>query len=103
MTENLAVALLQKNEETIADYDGHCGELVDGIIHWLGEDRVSILYLKPSNEIEGLITNWDVWRYHMVALIDGFVHDAWFPKLVLPPGEYIAKAFPGQKVIPSFH
>ena len=34
----------------------------------------------------------------MVVVIDGLVHDAWFPDLIIPPEEYIDEAFPGVAV-----
>lgn len=99
MKSNMAVAFLEKEGETIHDYDGMCGELVDGMMHWLGEDQVSILYIKPRDE-SGIIdhgsASLDPWSYHMVAVVDGHVHDAWFPDLVLPPDEYVGEAFPNQ-------
>jgi len=78
-----------------------CGELVDGIIHWLGEDRVDILYIKPVDEYDALENDFDQagWSYHMVAIVDGIVHDPWFPTLCLPPIEYVRCAFPNQRVI----
>jgi len=88
---NLAVYYLKKHKECLEDYDGICGDLVDGIIHWLGERRVQILYIKPRFEMNEALN--DMWRYHMVAVIDGKVHDAWFPKLILPPEEYAKEAF----------
>ncbi len=29
------------------------------------------------------------WRYHSVPVIDGLVHDAWHPELMLPVDEYL--------------
>jgi len=71
-----------------------CGELADGIIHWLGEERVSILHIEAERGV--ILLPDDQWRYHMVPVIDGKVHDAWYPHLVLPPAEYAKQAFPGQ-------
>lgn len=100
---NLAVQFLEQEDSAIDSYDGCCGDLVDDMMHWLGEDRVRIMYIKPSNSKHALIRELDsppfqvfVWRFHMVAVIDGKVHDAWTPEAVLPPDEYIEAAFPGQ-------
>lgn len=90
---NLAIELLEEIGETIEDFDGLCGELVDLLIHEYGEEAVDILYIDGDIKCE----NW-TWSYHMVAVIDGIVHDAWFPKLMLPPDEYVIAAFPGQKL-----
>ncbi len=99
---NLAVAFLAKQNESISDYDGFCGELVDGIIHWLGEDRVAIMYLAETSEL-GILGPAKVWRYHMVPVIDGEVHDAWFPEIIASPREYLSLAFAEQKIEVSFH
>lgn len=98
MIENLALEFLRKNNESIEDYDGCCGELTDGMIHWLGEDRVSILYIKPQLDIYCIQYESFLWAYHMVAVVDGLVHCAWIPHLILKPVGYIMKAFPKQKL-----
>ncbi len=95
---NIAVAYLEHIGETTDDYEDLCGELVDGIMHWIGEDAVRILYITG----EELKCRDMEWSYHMVAVIDGLVHDAWFPNLILPPEEYLKKAFPGIEVDFSF-
>jgi len=88
---NLAVELLREIGESVEDFDGLCGELVDLLIHKHGEEKVDILY------VDGDLKCGDLsWFYHMAAVIDGVVHDAWFPKLVLPPDEYLKTAFPNQ-------
>lgn len=76
---NLARAYLEKAGETIEDWDGICGELADKVMG-AGDD---VLY------VEGEIG----WRYHMVPLIDGFVHDAWCPGDAIPPKAWLAKMF----------
>jgi len=96
---NLAIRYLKDHGESLGEYDGLCGELVDGIIQWLGEHRVRIMYLKGGEE--GLGSN-GCWSYHMVPVIDGMVHDAWFPNLIIPPKEYVRIAFPGQTPLVSF-
>ena len=95
---NLAVEFLEKEFEQVEDYDGICGELTDGIIHWLGEDHVSILHLEERFGGLLLLSDGMAWTFHMAPIIDGNVHDAWHPHLVLPPDEYVARAFPGQAV-----
>jgi hypothetical protein len=80
-----------KHKETLDDYEGCCGELVDQMMHWLGEKKIDILYIKPAAECDMALN--DIWSYHMVSVIDGIVHDAWFPELLLPPEEYVKKAF----------
>ena len=97
---NLAIEFLEEVGESLSDYEGMCGELVDALIHRLGEERVKILYIKPQNELDAIengIDSWG-WKYHMVAVIDGMVHDAWFPNFVLPPKGYMRCAFPNQRL-----
>lgn len=95
---NLAVAYLEHKGEALDEYEGICGELVDGMMHWLGEDKIRILYIKG----ESLGCRGLEWSYHMVAVIDGLVHDAWLPDLLLPPKEYVEAAFPKADVEFSF-
>jgi hypothetical protein len=59
---NKAKEYLRANNETVEDWDGFCGSLADEVV---GDGKM--LY------VEGDIA----WRYHMVPLIDGLVHDAW--------------------------
>ena len=98
-TGNLAVRYLRDHNESLKEYEGFCGELVDAIIHWMGEQRVRIMYLQDDGDGLG---PGGCWSYHMVPVIDGHVHDAWFPDYVLPPKEYIRVAFPGQNPEASF-
>lgn len=93
---NLALEFLRENDEGIEDYDGLCGELVDAMMHWIGEDKVRILYIKPRLESGVLLLGNHCWGYHMVPVIDDLVHDAWQPELVVDVDEYVLRAFPGQ-------
>ena len=94
---NLAIEFLEKNGKFLdVSYDGLCGELVDDIMHWLGEDKVRILYIEPRIKYGTLILGDHRWCYHVVPVIDGLVHDAWQPDLVLDVDEYVLRAFPGQ-------
>jgi len=81
---NLATKYLAAHGETVADWDGACGELANKIIG--PED--DILY------VEGAIA----WRYHMVPLIRGFVHDAWCEGDALPPRVWLEKMFGNAQV-----
>lgn len=77
---NLATEFLKTHGETTADWDGDCGGLADKLI---GPDD-SILYVE-GDEIR--------WRYHMVPLIKGLVHDAWCDGPALPVPEWLSKMF----------
>ena len=95
---NYAIEYLQETfperDDPIKIFDGFCAELTDCIIHWMGSDIVSILYIKGPLDFED---ECDYWRYHQVPLVNGLVHDAWHPTLILPPNEYVIAAFPRQR------
>jgi len=76
---NLAAKYLLDRRETVADWDGVCGELANAVMR-PGDD---MLY------VEGDIP----WRFHMAPIIAGLVHDAWCPGDALPPREWLAKMF----------
>ncbi len=78
-TENLAKKYLADHGETVADWDGICGELANAVIG----PGDSLLY------VEGDIQ----WRFHMVPLIGGMVHDAWCEGDALPPRDWLTKMF----------
>ena len=94
--KNMAIQFLEERQECLDDYDGLCGELVDAIMHWLGEDKVRILYIKPRHCSIDLALGDRRWSYHMIPVIGGLVHDAWQPHLVMSVDEYVLHAFPGQ-------
>ena len=75
-------------------YDGLCGELADEIVHWLGTERVELLYIAPRKE-SGFFLNplGGLWHYHMVPVIDGLVHDAWHPLEVMAPKPFVRNIF----------
>jgi hypothetical protein len=77
--ENLATKYLREHGETVADWDGICGELASAVMG-VADD---LLY------VEGEIA----WRYHMAPLICGLVHDAWCEGDALPPREWLEKMF----------
>lgn len=95
---NLALEFLKECNESLSDYESMCGELVDQLIHFYGENRVQILYIRPQSSEDAIETHAEPlgWQFHMVAMIDGVVHDPWYPELVLPPEEYVRAAFAGQ-------
>lgn len=105
---NLALQFLSEQTGPDCDLDhwlSYCGELADAIGHWLPKtSEWRILYVEPAKEstLWGLFVEignaQHYWSYHMVSVIDGLVHDAWLPELVLPPEEYVAAAFPNQNV-----
>jgi len=77
---NRAHEYLKSRGETVADWDGNCGGLADLIA---GDNAEMIWVEGPAIE----------WRYHMVPLIDGLIHDAWCEGDALPIGEWLAKMF----------
>lgn len=91
--ENIAVQILEETGQTLEDFEYCCGELADEVLH--RHPDAMILYLEPEDQLYPLA---DLWSYHMVPIVDGIVHDAWFPKLTLCPQEYVRKAFPNENV-----
>lgn len=91
-TNNLGVQFLERNKENLNDYEGCCGELVNGMIHWLGEDTVSILYVETRSG-ESLRTQYGNWSYHMAAVVNRVVHDPYFPDAIMSPRDYVANVF----------
>lgn len=90
---NLASQYLKDHNETIADYETICGELADAI----ASDGDDILYVEPHGDFPliplTLIGGNEIWKYHMVLLRDGLVHDAWCEGAALPPCEWLIKMF----------
>lgn len=77
---NLATQYLARHGETLADYDGLCGELADQVAT---RKRDRIVY------IEGDIG----WKYHMVMMRNGIVHDAWCEAGPLPLRDWLVNMF----------
>lgn len=98
---NIALQVLEELGEDLDEYHGVCGELADAIMHQYPDAQ--ILYIKPRDDLEGLVIGDNICKYHMVAVIDGIVHDAWFPELLLPPEQYVKQAFPYVKTIFDLH
>lgn len=76
------VALKAARVEGLNHWDGLCLELVDYLLrsHPQGE----ILWVEPQS---------GPWKYHAVMVLDGIVHDAWHPDVMLPPAEYVQVVF----------
>lgn len=66
---NLALYVLGERGETIEDYDGWCGNVAELV---LKQYEGQMIY------VDGDALFWYGWSYHMVPLIDGKIHDAWF-------------------------
>jgi hypothetical protein len=98
MPQNIAVQYLDESGETIADYHGDCHDLASNILDWCADESVEIMYMEPVGWNGNLPYRYWTWDWHMVIVLDGVVHDAWFPDLMLPPSEYLEEAFPGVEV-----
>lgn len=68
---------LRTHGQTVDDWDGVCGELANEVI---GPDD-GIIYVEPAC----------LWKYHMVPLIDGLVHDAWCDGPPIPVKEWLIR------------
>lgn len=60
---NRATEYLNRHGQSLEDWEGFCGELADAVIG----PNDHILYVEPACH----------WKWHMVPLINGLVHDAW--------------------------
>lgn len=80
---NLATEYLRANNETLADYDGICGELANVL------QKVT-----PNSKIVSVsgvgVFDTTAWTYHTVVMVDGVVHDAW-RKDALPLKRWLRK------------
>ena len=84
---NESLLALAASDETLEDYEGICGELCDMVMHRVPD--AEILYVDLDTHPE--------WKYHMVPIVNGLVHCAWFPTLIVPPRKYVFVAFLGYK------
>ncbi len=82
---NESLLALAASDETVEDYEGCCGELCDAVMHRVPGAEILYVHLDTHPE----------WRYHMVPIVNGLVHCAWFPGYILPPSEYVLVAFFG--------
>lgn len=72
---NLALYVLETQGETIEDYDGWCGDVAELVLKRYEGDMIYV---------DGPALNQYAWWYHMVPLIDGKIHDAWFAEWQSP-------------------
>lgn len=84
--KNLALQALASRGEALENYDGMCGEVADLVFHLVDDEaRACCLY------VEGDLPQG--WTYHMVAVVDGLVHDAWDEGEPTAPAAYLARMF----------
>ena len=76
------VALKAAMGEGLVHWDGICLELVDHLLNTYPQGE--ILWVEP---LKG------PWKYHAVLVLDGIVHDAWNPDVMLSPAEYVLVVF----------
>lgn len=108
-TVNWTREYLDAAGQSLRDYQGFCVELMGEVVHWLKEkgihaDPLWIERVDREYRIPGLfgartlvpLRRKTTWQYHCVPLVDGLVHDGWYPRLVLPPEEYGRIVFPNQ-------
>lgn len=75
--KHLARAYLRSHGQTLEDWDGDCGGLADEVIG----SNDHIIYVEPAC----------LWRYHMVPLIAGLIHDAWCDGPPIPIKEWLIR------------
>lgn len=89
--ENIAVKILKSIKMTLDQFDGLCGELANEVLHEYPEAQILYIESERDSYIESVYGY--IWSYHMVPVIDGYVHDAWHPNFILPVDEYINAVF----------
>lgn len=99
--ENIAVKVLRSIKMTLDQFDGLCGELADEVLHKYPDAQ--LLYIEGSESIYIKSTAGYIWTYHMVPVIDGLVHDAWHPELILSVDEYVKRVFPTSELRTSLY
>ena len=76
------VAVEATHKYGLGHWEGLCLELVDHLLHIYPEGET--LWVEPTR---------GPWTYHAVLVLNGVVHDAWHPEIMLPPAEYVARVF----------
>lgn len=113
--ENLSQKFLNSIDGSIEHYDGICDELTFSVLEKFGNESDCYIEIKPQDPAErleyipdptaralGAEEVIDRWVWHVAPVINGLVHDAWFPDLVLTPYAYLIRAFPNQKTSGRF-
>lgn len=93
---NVSTKYLEDIGDTVKDWDGSCLELADRLLH-LYEDA-NLVYLDNLEGYDILSNGGYYWSYHAVIELDGKIHDAWHPEIVLPLEGYIKEVFPDQEL-----
>lgn len=79
---NLALKIANRTGG-LGEWEFCCGELADQVLH-----------ARPDGQILWVdLPGHPKWRYHMVAVVDGVVHDAWRPNVMEPPAQYVRRVF----------
>jgi|SRR5215471_2243119 len=83
---NLARQYLTRHHQKLKDWVGSCGDLANAIAT---EERDHIVYV--AGQIQ--------WKYHMVMMRDGLIHDAWCRGDAVAPREWLIEMFGANAVI----
>lgn len=100
--KNLPRLWLQINKKELKEFNGMCLDLAYLVGSWLGEKKIvySHIMVEPI-DFNTLVAEYPdnkfIWTYHVVLMINGFVHDPWL-SVPLPVKDYISRIFPNQKV-----
>lgn len=80
---------------SVASYEGMCGEAADAILREAGEG--SVLYVEAT--AASLRPTYDTalnWKYHQVAVVKNRVYDPWYPGRPCSVKTYLKKVFSNQ-------
>lgn len=95
--KNLALEVLSKIGASLEEYDGQCGELANEVITQFPDG--DILYVEPKKQRFLHHRCGGSWTYHMVPIVNGYVHDAWLFDDALPIDLYLLTAYGQQGII----
>lgn len=96
--------MLRELGERPEAYSGHCYDLATLAHAHLGSRTLVVepvggsLAASPRYATKAHHARRYAWCFHAAPVVDGLVHDVWFARLLLPPAEYVAQAWPGADV-----
>lgn len=101
---DLVTRWLEASGRGLAEYDDHCLELAGDVSESLSREGIghATLWIESdSGTTAGIVGRYPGkrkdWYYHVVLLVNGFVHDAWLGQR-MRLGKYLAFVFPKQRL-----
>lgn len=100
--KNISRLWLKVNNKSLKEYTGMCLDLAYDVGKWLEKKKISYSHvtIEPidSNTLRAQYPDAKfIWIYHVVLMLNGFIHDPWLEKPV-PVMDYVSRIFPDQKI-----